>query len=281
MIYKKYGEVFKNLRLQKNFSQKELQELSGVSKATISQFENGKSMISYEKLTQVLDAMSLTIYDYSLLLNNGIPDYFITEFEQISAAFFNQDKENLGEIYEKNKRIGTIETYIIGLCAKATYSQLSLSEQHIIESVFISKPFWGLYELYVFLHTVEQIDINLLGNITESLFSEQYISQYIQKLHEYRALTINILMKVILVYIDQDKEDKAKDLLDRIPVFLVDADITSHMMIYFLEGYFTVKFKNKNTGQQMIEEVMHILGLIGAQKFKNVMEDTLVKIENQ
>ncbi|WP_313310190.1 helix-turn-helix domain-containing protein, partial [Lactococcus taiwanensis] len=61
----KYGDVFKNLRLQKNISLSRLSKLSSVSKATISQFENGNSMVSYEKLERMLEVLHLTLLDYS------------------------------------------------------------------------------------------------------------------------------------------------------------------------------------------------------------------------
>ena len=73
MIYSKYGQIFRDLRLQKKMSISELNTLSGVSKATISQFENGKSLMSFDKLEALLEYMNLTILDYSLLVNNGLP----------------------------------------------------------------------------------------------------------------------------------------------------------------------------------------------------------------
>ena len=103
----------------------ELNTLSGVSKATISQFENGKSLVSFDKLEALLESMNLTILDYSLLVNNGLPEYFITQFQNIENAYYNQDEAELQYLYEKNLEYENESTYMIALSAKATYTQLS------------------------------------------------------------------------------------------------------------------------------------------------------------
>lgn len=170
MIYSKYGKIFRNLRLQKNMSLSELNTLSGVSKATISQFENGKSLVSFDKLEALLESMNLTILDYSLLVNNGLPEYFITQFQNIEDAYYNQDEAELQHLYEKNLEYENESTYMIALSAKATYTQLSEKEIQEVESLLSVGPLWGLYELYILIHTLEQLNLNLVWNIIETFF---------------------------------------------------------------------------------------------------------------
>lgn len=272
MIYKKYGEVFKALRLQKNLSLNDIQNLSGVSKSTISQFENGKTMITYEKLIQALEVISVTLYDYYLLLNNGNPDYFITEFEEIYDAFFDFEYGKLIDIFQKNKKLGTIEAYIISLCAKAMYTKLSLNEIQTIESILIAKSFWGLYELYIVFYTVEQIGLITLESITESLFSNKNGKSYIQKLPEYRRLTLSVLIKIIFIYIDKKEEKKVKKLIEIMDTLLVNSDLSYQMMVNFLKGYYVQEFEDEVKGRQAMSEVLCALQTIGADKFKCILE---------
>lgn len=272
MIYKKYGEVFKALRLQKNLSLNDIQNLSGVSKSTISQFENGKTMITYEKLVQALEVMSVTLYDYYLLLNNGNPDYFITEFEEIYDAFFDFEDGKLIDIYQKNKKFGTIESYIISLCAKAMYTKLSSNEIQTIESILISRSFWGLYELYIVFYTVEQVGLITLESITESLFSNKNGKIYIQKLPEYRRLTLSVLIKIIFIYIDKKEEKKVKKLIEIMDTLLVNSDLSYQMMVNFLKGYYVQEFEDEVKGRQAVSEVLCVLQTIGADKFKCILE---------
>ncbi|MDT2859014.1 helix-turn-helix transcriptional regulator [Lactococcus lactis] len=53
MPYKRYGEIFKKLREQKNFSLSHFSEI-GISKASLSRFELGQTMISFERLDSAL-----------------------------------------------------------------------------------------------------------------------------------------------------------------------------------------------------------------------------------
>ncbi|BAV01858.1 hypothetical protein LG21E20_08690 [Lactococcus formosensis] len=63
MIYKKYGEVFKKLRLQHHLLLSDFERV-GLSKSTLSYFENGKSMISLDKLDPCL---TRNAHDFSFL----------------------------------------------------------------------------------------------------------------------------------------------------------------------------------------------------------------------
>ena len=58
MPYKRYGEIFKKLREQKNFSLSHFSEI-GISKASLSRFELGQTMISFERLDSALQEMNV------------------------------------------------------------------------------------------------------------------------------------------------------------------------------------------------------------------------------
>nr|WP_270323597.1 helix-turn-helix transcriptional regulator [Lactococcus petauri] len=45
----------------------ELNTLSGVSKATISQFENGKSLVSFDKLEALLESVNILLHSFKIL----------------------------------------------------------------------------------------------------------------------------------------------------------------------------------------------------------------------
>lgn len=74
MIYKKYGQAFKKLRLQHRLSLRDFERI-GLSKSTLSYFENGKSLISFDKLDLALQEMHTTFRSYMLMLNNDEEDY--------------------------------------------------------------------------------------------------------------------------------------------------------------------------------------------------------------
>lgn len=100
MVYYKYGHAFRDLRLQHNLPMSAFEEL-GITKATISNFENGKNMIAFDKLDMALQEMHVTLLDYSLVLNNGELDYFIVVFQDIENSYYQNNVRKLKYIYEE------------------------------------------------------------------------------------------------------------------------------------------------------------------------------------
>ena len=68
MVYKKYGEVFKKLRKQAAISLLEFEKL-GISSSTVSDFERGKSMMSFEKVDICLQLIGVSLEEYENFLN--------------------------------------------------------------------------------------------------------------------------------------------------------------------------------------------------------------------
>lgn len=99
MVYSKYGECFKKLRKQHNITLRAFEGI-GISMATLSKFENGKTMLSLDKLDQALELMNVTMSAYSLMINNGQSNYFITQFIEIDRGYTFQNRRCLEKIYE-------------------------------------------------------------------------------------------------------------------------------------------------------------------------------------
>jgi transcriptional activator, Rgg/GadR/MutR family, C-terminal domain len=271
MIYSKYGEVFRRLRLQKNMSLSKLNSLSGVSKATISQFENGKSLVSFDKLESLLECMNITVLDYSLIINNGLPEYFITQFQHIDDAYYNQSEVDLHRLYEKNIEYKDESTYMIALCAKATYTRLSEKEIQEVEELLSAGQLWGLYKLQVFVHTLEQINPNLVWCILEKFFENENMFKYLKVLREYRVLLINILIRAEWLFIESGCGVKASIILTRLNNVADESDLTSRAITAILKGCYTYVFESQSSGLKVISNCLEIIDFLGSVKLKNVL----------
>ncbi|MDG6126612.1 Rgg/GadR/MutR family transcriptional regulator [Lactococcus formosensis] len=259
----------------------ELNTLSGVSKATISQFENGKSLMSFDKLEALLEYMNLTILDYSLLVNNGLPEYFIMQFQNIEDAYYNQDEAELHQLYEKNLEYEDESTYMIALSAKATYTQLSEKEIQEVESLLSLGPLWGLYELYILIHTLEQLNMNLVWNIIETFFKNKNVFKYLKVLHEYRALLITILIKAELKFIEADCDTKAGIVLSRMNGLTVESDLTSKLIIRVLKGCYTYAFESKSNGEKIIADCLEFVDNLEAIKLKKIISQRFILLKSR
>lgn len=272
----KYGDVFKNLRLQKNISLSRLSKLSSVSKATISQFENGNSMVSYEKLERMLEVLHLTLLDYSLIINNGTPEYFIAKFQEIETAYYNNDLNTLAYLYESCAAYPELE--YIALSAKSAYKCLSDIEILSIKKFFSNNPFWGQFEFYVLIHTIEQLPIDYVWLTIKKIFEDPFIKSYFTVLHEYRALIINIIIKACLVFIQGNDEDKATITLQNLKQLSSNSDLTTLIILEILEGSFIYKFHDKTKGSDIIDKMLYTMTELNAIKLRDSIKRRIEKL---
>lgn len=291
LIYKKYGELFRDFRNKNNLSIKKLSIFSGVSKATISNFENGKSMMSFENLVSTLEVMNMTISDYTLAINNGIPDYFITQFNKIEQAYYDEDFNTLEEIYSKNFSISTQETYFISLSAKACHSILNeklntkvpaliFNEQEIrdIDDFISSLSLWGLFDLHVFVQVIDYVEMNIVWSKCVSFFHNGQLLDYFQNLKQYRVLVYNIIIKAIFLFIEYNEKSKATRLLSLLNSCLTDSEATMRIAINLLQGCLTYKFDDKDLGTKKIQDTLQILKKLGGDKFYNSLFKLLISL---
>lgn len=68
MIYKKYGQTFQQIRKQFGVSLAELSTI-GIQKSTLSNFERGKSMITFDKVILSLQYLGVSLEDFENFLN--------------------------------------------------------------------------------------------------------------------------------------------------------------------------------------------------------------------
>ncbi|MDG6189322.1 helix-turn-helix domain-containing protein [Lactococcus formosensis] len=93
MSYIKYGESFRALRKQHKKTLGYFESI-GISKSTLSQFENGKTLLSFDKLDMALQKMNVTMTSYILMINNSESEYFIMQFREIERGYMTRNKKN-------------------------------------------------------------------------------------------------------------------------------------------------------------------------------------------
>ncbi|XHB95334.1 hypothetical protein AAFF39_10470 [Lactococcus garvieae] len=157
---------------------------------------------------------------------------------------------------------------MIALSAKATYTQLSEKEIQEVESLLSVGPLWGQYELYILIHTLEQLNLNLIWNIIETFFKNKNVFKYLKVLHEYRALLINILIKAELVFIEAECDTKAGIVLSRLNSITVESDLTSKAIARVLKGCYTYAFESRSNGEKIIAACLEVMDNVGAIKLK-------------
>lgn len=271
MVYAKYGDTFKKLRTQHNKTLRDFEEV-GVSKGALSQFENGKTLLSFDKLDMALQSMHVTMLAYILMINNGVSDYYLTQFMEIDKAFISKDKNRLIEIEKQNTEVNPEEGCAVAIAARAGYTEITKEQKEKVETYFKGCYMWSRYELYLLINTAEQIDNELLVAIIKSFFEEQK-NYYLRERQEFKHLITRILANAILKLIRGNNSDVSQELMRYLHLLPTEFELTERIVYVFLEGAWIYKFQSEKLGTKIIQRCLRILSDIYAIEFRMMMQE--------
>lgn len=267
MVYFKYGKAFHDLRIQHGFSLSAFEEL-GIAKSTLSNFENGKSMLSFDRLDFALQKMNVSPLDYSLMINNGEQDNYISIFDEIEHAYYQRNINQLQYIYEINKE-GSNEQKLIAFSARGLYRRLTIEELNEIEFYLRGVQFWGFFELSILANIGDKLDNSIINNIIEDL---RYDKAYYENNLCYRVLIYRFFYKIIFKFIDSEKKEKAQEILMISKQFFMPGDVMSHVIINFAESFYCYYYTDKKQGKMQLQETLKFLKKIGAEDFRKTLK---------
>lgn len=267
MVYFKYGKAFHDLRIQHGFSLSAFEEL-GIAKSTLSNFENGKSMLSFDRLDFALQKMNVSPLDYSLMINNGEQDSYTSIFDEIEKAYYQRNIKQLQEIYQENSN-GTKEQKLLAYSAKGLYQHLPAEEIGEIEDYLKGIQFWGLFELSLLANIGDKLSDTQISYILDDLlFNKIY---YENDLY-YRVLIYRFLYKVILHYIDSGNQNKAKEVLDISQSYFMPGDVMSRVIINYAESFYIYFYIDEEKGKNQLLDTLKFLKKIGAEDFRKTLK---------
>lgn len=279
-MYKSYGEAFKEIRQQEGMSLAELEYISGVPKSTISQFENGHSLISFEKLEEILEALYVTIGDYTFAISNGEIEYFISQFQDIEIAFIQNRMKNLQKIYESNIKNGEKGTDLIAYCAKSCYMHLIPKEISYIEDYFLSKHYWSLFDLYTIFYVIEQLNIDLLIELIKELFLyEINRNTYLTRIPTYREPMVWVLVRSCLRFIRSGRISVVEELLAQAEKNFLQSDLTSKICFQYIKGCLYFIEKSEIEGRQMVNQTLSQLVMIDALEIESLLTKAFIRLK--
>ena len=260
MVYFKYGKAFHDLRIQHGFSLSAFEEL-GIAKSTLSNFENGKSMLSFDRLDFALQKMNVSPLDYSLMINNGEQDNYISIFDEIEHAYYQRNIKQLQYIYEINKE-GSNEQKLIAFSARGLYRRLTIEELNEIEFYLKGVQFWGFFELSILANIGDKLDNSIINNIIDDL---RYDKAYYENNLYYRVLIYRFFYKIIFKFIDSEKKEKAQEILMISKQFFIS-------LINFAESFYCYYYTDKKQGKMQLQETLKFLKKIGAEDFRKTLK---------
>jgi Rgg/GadR/MutR family transcriptional activator len=229
-IYARYGKVFKKLRKQSGFTDKDFTHLS-ISKAQMELFESGKIMFEFDKLYAILMEMNVSLEDYCFILNKGSEDSTESFLRRVDLAYFRGDNatlKDLGEMAKADKRY-------FYLTIKVILGEITEEEIKDLEGYFMSVDLWTRHELFMFQYVSPVLNSSNLKMICTDilclkvLFEDEFIYQ--------RRLVLAGL-EISLSRINKSMKVAAKFFLDFAGEFLQDSDELTGGAYRFVENIY-------------------------------------------
>ncbi len=283
-VYKQYGRIFHTIRIQRGYNDSFFENLS-VSPYRLKLFEEGRIMLGYDIVDEMLQAIHVTEADFSHWLNNGMVDYFESCFIKIDIAYHKSDESTLklleqefmqlrkdfGEEIDQVKIVDLVnddfdysdeienitkqytDYRVLELAAKSAYTILSEDEQIEISDFLMGIDIWTDFGLSIFTITVENLSYEMIIDIMREFIRK---SKAFENNFTYRKRIIQASVKAVLALVNQGKEKTAQVVLNYSKKYLQHSDTYAHGIYKFAEGYVLYHTKDMEKGKTLMKQVI-------------------------
>lgn len=257
VVEKYYGLVFKEIRKQKKLSQSFFEKI-GVKKSCISKFEHGVSMMSFERIYKMLEAMDVSLEEYELLLNRFSPPFMEEFFIELENAELYQKVGKLSKLYDE-----AIDSsnFFLALIVKSKITSLTSDETQRILSYLYNIKYWGYFELSLLqaiLITLGQKDILKVFII----FMER-VDNY-NNIFKYTRKIFLIAYQFVMILTARGERELAVKILNQTTNSnRTDFDFFISNLRYLAIAFMKFRFGNPEEGMQEINDYLLITKKLG------------------
>lgn len=268
------GPLFRVLRKERGFTLKSLSE-GIVSFSYLSKFEKGKTQISLNNFTQLVQRMNLTVDEvlyFNQIKTNNYRDFFL----RISIAHIQQDLTELKkdlqtelDLYqEKNIKFHQYNATMISAVIKDLEPDFDLPEADVNElaDYLLACSFWTTYEISLFGNSLllfsDELLLVLLDEIKKRIANYQVMRKNIRDL-------IRLLQNGSIIFLRKGKVDQAGKINDYLATVIERNQYFEMTRQLFVDGLTTLGLGQENEGLEKAWEAIGIMKVFDEQLAKN------------
>lgn len=255
MNYEKYGSTFKKLRLQNNITLEEFSDL-GISASSLSRFERGESMISFEKLISALHIMGVSLREFEYFLNNYEPSDGDALVDDIYFADITGSREEMLKLQQEAQKLGY---YFISISAKSLLEPLNIDEKMELSQHFRDIKLWNYRELCIFYLSMVELDTSDIINILNSFFESNHCLFSSNRCLKY---LIQACCRASAILATRGEKVESENFLNKLDVINVIDSMFLKNLQNFCKGYWIYMFEDISKGDQMMLHSLHLLNTI-------------------
>jgi Rgg/GadR/MutR family transcriptional activator len=247
-----YGEVFAELRDQSTLSLGDFESV-GVTKASLSRFENGSSLLRYDKLIAALQLLHVEEAEYSLIINDYHYDYFEVIMNRIITASDIDDKKTLEQWFKDSTKYEQRRIALASSCA--LHGGLAKEEIDELRDRFIAITTWTYFNLQVLSLTIDQLEEDLALSIMKDFWKPSF---HYRNNYRYRKIVSRAGHRLAHTLIENGKKKKARELLSNLEAFYKEEDLVAKLCQKYEQGYFEYKFFSAENGLKQMKTVLEL-----------------------
>ncbi|MDG4984965.1 Rgg/GadR/MutR family transcriptional regulator [Lactococcus lactis] len=277
MIYRKYGETFRRIREQSHLSLSDFSSI-GISKGALSNFERGKSMMNFEKVTSALQIMGVSLEDFEAFLNDyslNEPDFLIQEIEKATAA---EDKNQLLKLIKVSENQNFSH---IALAAKSSLRVLTTEEIEEITDYLYEIDIWSYRELCIFYLTMENLSTRDILYILDLFLAPGHSFLNSRK---YQGYLLQACCRAVTVFSSRGYREYGEYILNKIEQYELVNSMFLRNLRNITRGYWIYCFVDKEEGNQLMLSALSIFEAVSTPDnfnyYKHRYEKLVKKLNN-
>lgn len=271
MIYKKYGTIFRDLRKQRKIPLSDFSSI-GISKASLSKFERGKSMMSFDAVFHALNLMGITLEDFENFLNGysqNESDFLMDEIEKANLA---QDKNILIKLGEIAKQ----ENYpYISLAAKASWSSLTEMEVNQVTLRLYNLDLWSYKELCIFYLVMDQLGTQDIISILRVFLDKEH---NLFSSRRYRNYLVEACCRATSALSSRGYKSEANYIFTRMKQYNLPNSMYLRNLQNLTEGYWIYCFENPELGNTIMLEALNIFREVSTTQIYNYYQERYIRL---
>lgn len=167
----KLGKFYKELRIARKVKQKDVAK-NKLSVSQLSKFESGQTMLSADKMLEVIEGINLTFSEFGFALRDYKPTQHQLLMNKISKLSAENDKQSLLKLLDKYKESQLLYDKLNTLVIKNAIHlidrdfTLSLDDSKFLSNYLFDIEDWTAYEIHLFGNTMpflSDTDLLFLG----------------------------------------------------------------------------------------------------------------------
>ena len=218
-----YGQVFKNLRISKGFTQLEASR-NVIAPTHLSNFENGKTMVSINHFFDLLQNINVNMFEFQNSLNQYLKNKDILLFNtEMANAIVENNPTKLKKIVKELENQLNYQSNSDNIKLRLDYIRAKAVLSYIDKSYFINKDEiifledylfrlseWGQYDVALLGQCANFFDLITLMQLTKSMLSPFQDNTNIPYI---KQAIIQTVLNIINIYEKNNAYNSAKKLI--------------------------------------------------------------------